>query len=134
MFLSDDLSFAKILDVIIVPEIREINHGEYIIYISAYAKDDKQTINVKKVLIQEQEATLFTRELNEEIGLEKNNEAIYEGWIDGGTFSKTDLEVTDGKRYQLIIEVEVTNDEDALSKCISYEVVIKGYKSFVLPT
>ena len=37
-FTSDDFSFARIQNVVIVPKIKAINHEEYIIYISAYSK------------------------------------------------------------------------------------------------
>lgn len=46
---SNELDFARIEDVIIVSEIKEINHGEYIIYISAYSKTEANQIMVKTV-------------------------------------------------------------------------------------
>ena len=46
-FTSDDFSFARIQNVVIVPEVKAINHEEYIIYISAYSKSGKETVQIQ---------------------------------------------------------------------------------------
>ena len=46
-FTSEDFSFARIQNVVIIPEVKAINHEEYIIYISAYSKSGKEIVQIK---------------------------------------------------------------------------------------
>ena len=48
-FTSEEYSFARIQNVVIIPEIKAINHGEYVIYISAYSKNGKEIGNREKI-------------------------------------------------------------------------------------
>ena len=133
-FTSDDFSFARIQNVVIVPEVKAINHEEYIIYISAYSKSGKETVLIKNVIFKEKEIVLLNNELGNMIVFEQNANSIYDGWIDGGTFTEETLKVADGKKYDIIIEVEVFDNGLNISKNLTFEMDIKGYKSFVWPT
>lgn len=133
-FESNDFDFAKFENVLYIPEIKEVHHGEYIIYISAYSELGTEQIKVKNVVLKEKEGALLEYELNKKILLEENTDSIYEGWIDAGTFTKEEIEITDGKEYELIIQTEVSKDEKTSSGSITFEIVVKGYKSFLAPT
>lgn len=133
-FTSDDFSFARIQNVVIVPEVKAINHEEYIIYISAYSKSGKETVRINNVIFKEKEIVLLNNELGNMIVFEQNANSIYDGWIDGGTFTEETLKVADGKKYDIIIEVEVFDNGLNISKNLTFEMDIKGYKSFVWPT
>lgn len=133
-FTSDDFSFARIQNVVIIPEVKAINHEEYIIYISAYSKSGKETVQIKNVIFKEKETVLLNNELGNKIVFEQNANSIYDGWIDGGTFTEETLKVTDGKKYDIIIEVEVFDNGLNISKKLTFEMDIKEYKSFVWPT
>lgn len=133
-FTSDDFSFARIQNVVIVPEVKAISHEEYIIYISAYSKSGKETVRIKNVIFKEKEIVLLNNELGDMIVFEQNANSIYDGWIDGGTFTEETLKVADGKKYDIIIEVEVFDNGLNISKNLTFEMDIKGYKSFVWPT
>ena len=133
-FTSDDFSFARIQNVVIVPEVKAINHEEYIIYISAYSKSGKETVLIKNVIFKEKEIVLLNNELGNMIVFEQNANSIYDGWIDGGTFTEETLKVANGKKYDIIIEVEVFDNGLNISKNLTFEMDIKGYKSFVWPT
>ena len=50
--------FAKIESVVFIPEIKAINHGEYIIYISAYSETGTENLIVKNVILKENEIVL----------------------------------------------------------------------------
>lgn len=133
-FTSEDFSFARIQNVVIIPEVKTINHEEYIIYISAYSKSGKETVQIKNVIFKERESVLLNYELGNKIVFEQNANSIYEGWIDGGTFTEETLKVADGKKYDIIIEVDVFDNGLNISKNLTFEMDIKGYKSFVWPT
>lgn len=133
-FTSDDFSFARIQNVVIIPEVKAINHEEYIIYISAYSKSGEETVQIKNVIFKENETVLLNNELGNMIVFEQNANSMYDGWIDGGTFTEETLKVADGKKYDIIIEVEVFDNGFNISKKLTFEMDIKGYKSFVWPT
>ena len=133
-FTSDDFSFARIQNVVIIPEVKAINHEEYIIYISAYSKSGKETVQIKNVIFKENETVLLNNELGNKIVFEQDANSIYDGWIDGGTFTEETLKVADDKKYDIIIEVEVFDNGLNISKKLTFEMDIKGYKSFVWPT
>lgn len=133
-FTSENFSFAKISDAVIIPEIREINHGEYIIYISAYSKNEKDIVRIKNLFLEQKESVLFSYKVNKEIELEKKEGNLYAGWTDGGTFTNNNLNVADGNEYKLVIEVEIIKSGECITDSITYEIVVKGYKSLVWPT
>ena len=133
-FTSEEFSFARIQDVVIIPEIKTINHGEYIIYISAYSKNGKESVQIKNVIFKEEETVLLNNELGNKIEFEQNTNSIYEGWINGGTFTEESLNVADGKKYDIIIEVDVFDNDLNISNNLTFEMEIKGYKSFVWRT
>lgn len=133
-FTSEKFAFARFQNVVIIPEIKAINHGEYVIYLSIYSKNGNERVQIKNVIFKEKESVLLNRELGEKIEFEKNADSIYEGWIDGGTFTEDNSKVVDGKKYDLVIGVEVINNGVHASENITFEIVVKGYKSFVWPT
>ena len=133
-FESDDFDFAKFENVVFIPEIKEIHHGEYIIYISAYSESGTEQIKVKSVILKEKEDVLLEYKLNKNILLEENKDSIFEGWIDGGRFTESTVEIEDDKAYELIVQAEIANNTAIMSGSIVYEVVVKGYKSFLAPT
>ena len=132
-FNSDKFDFAKIEKVVLIPEIKAINHGEYIIYISAYSEVGTENIVVKNVILKEDKDDLLNYELNKDIQFKKTPEGMYEGWIDGGTFTEDAIEIADGKVYDFIVQVESKKDDTTTLKNITFEIVVKGYKSFVTP-
>lgn len=133
-FESDKYDFAKIESVVFIPEIKAINHGEYIIYISAYSETGTENLIVKNVILKENKNELLNYELNKEIQFDKTSETLYEGWVDGGTFTEGAIEISDGKEFELIVQVEDIKNEATISENITFEIVVKGYKSFVTPT
>ena len=133
-FTSEKFAFARLQDVVIIPEIKEVSHGEYVIYVSVYSKNGKESVQIKNIIFKEQEIVLLNSELGEEIEFEENTESIYEGWIIGGTFTEEILKKADGKKYDLIIGIEINKNGENISESITFEIVIKGYKSFVCPT
>ena len=72
--------------------------------------------------------------MNKNILLEENTDSIFEGWIDGGRFTESTVEIEDDKAYELIVQAEIANNTAIMSGSIVYEVVVKGYKSFLAPT
>lgn len=133
-FTSEDFSFARINNVVIIPEVKAINHKEYIVYISAYSKSGKEIVQIENVVLKEQETVLLSNTLGNTIEFEQNSDSIYDGWITGGTFTEETLKVEDGKKYDIIIEADVSDNDLNISKKLTFEMEIKGHKSFVWPT
>ncbi len=133
-FTSEELNFAKFENVVFIPEIKAVDHQNYKIYISAYSKSDEDKVTIKSVSLRDNDNILLSSQLGKEITFEKNDDAVYEGWIDGGTFTKQTVEIADGQEYSLEIEIEIMKDNEIFSKKIAYEIIVKGHKSFVFPT
>lgn len=49
---SDSMEFARIKDITIIPKIKEIRHGEYIIYVSAYSKEEAEYEHNQKIVLE----------------------------------------------------------------------------------
>jgi hypothetical protein len=133
-FTAEEFSFARIQNVVVIPEVKAINHGEYAIYVSAYSKSGKEIVQIKNVIFKEKDAVLLNNELGNKIEFKQKDNSMYDGWINGGTFTEEDLKVVDGKKYDIIIEVDVFDNGLKTSKKLTFEMDIKGYKSFVWPT
>ncbi|MBR2914308.1 MAG: hypothetical protein IKC06_00670 [Clostridia bacterium] len=133
-FTSEEFSFARIQNVVIIPEVKAINHGEYVIYISAYSKSGKEAVEIKNVIFKEKETILLNNDFRNKIEFEQNTNSLYEGWINGGIFTEESLEVANGKKYDVIIEVDIFDNGLILTKNLTFEMEIKGYKSFVWST
>ncbi len=133
-FTSEEMNFAKLENVVFIPEIKAVDHQNYKIYLSAYSKSGEDKVIIKSVAMRDNENILLSSQVDKEMTFEKNDEAVYEGWIDGVTFTKQDVEIADGQEYSLEIEVEITKDGKILSEKITYEIIVKGHKSFVFPT
>ncbi|MBE6635012.1 MAG: hypothetical protein E7617_02255 [Ruminococcaceae bacterium] len=133
-FTSEEFAFARIQNVVIIPQVKAINHGVYVVYVDAYSKSGKETVIIKNVLFKENETVLFKNELGNTIEFEQNTNSIYEGYINGGTFTEESVQVADGKKYDIIIEVDVFDEGLNFSKNLTFEVNIKGYNQMVCPT
>lgn len=130
-FTSSQFDFARADDVVIIPEIKEINHDEYIIYVTSYSEIEKE-VTVKSVCIKENEKTLLEHQLNKRVEFNENAQNIFTGVVSGGTFNKDDIAITDGKNFNLIVQVEVQKDDTSVVSDITFEVSVKTYKSFVM--
>lgn len=130
-FTSDKFDFARVEDVVIIPEIKEINHDEYIIYVTSYSKTEKD-VTVKSVCIKEDENTLLEHQLNKKVEFNKNAQNIFTGVVSGETFNKDDIEITDGKKFNLIVHVETEKNDTSVVADVTFEIEVKTYKSFVM--
>ena len=131
-FSSDRFDFARIDDVVIIPSINP-GASEYILWISAHSENASETVIIKKMLIKEKEIVLLNYDLNQEVEFKENGESAYKGTIRAG-FTDEEVEIKSGKKFELVIEAEVIKNGTSISKSITYEITVKGYRSFVLPT
>lgn len=131
---ADELDFARVQGITMIPEIKEIRHGVYIIYISAYSKDKPKRVEVKELSLAVDNKVVLKLEDTQRISLESNQDNIYEGTIDGGTFTEDDIDITDGQQMDLIIQVEVAEDEQMVTKDVLFRIEVRIFKSFVVPT
>ena len=133
-FDSEEYSFARIRNVVFIPEIKAVNHEEYVIYVSAYSKNGKETVQIKNVVLKEQGSVLFSNDPGKEIEFEKNGSSVFEGHINGGTIAKNVLNTEDGKKYDLVIEAAVIENGSYFLGIITFKIDVMGYKSVVWPT
>ena len=90
--------------------------------------------HIKKVIFKEKDSIILNNELGRTIDFEENTNSLYEGFVNGGIFNEESVEVADGKKYDIIIEVDVLENGLNISKSLTFEMEIKGYKSFVWST
>ena len=131
-FTSDEFSFARIASVVIIPQIREINHGEYIVYITAMSEAGTESVTIKNCTLEAGPKKLLECDLNTEMMFEEKQSSLYESWIEGGTFVNTDVAV--GETYAFTVQAECEIDGVSSFETLCFEFVVKGYKSFVTPT
>ena len=131
-FSSKRFDFARVGGVVIVPVIKEGIH-EYIVWISAHSENASETVIIKKMLLKEKEIVLLNYDLNQEVEFKENGESAYKGTI-RARFTDEEVEIKSGKKFELVIEAEVIKNGTSISKSITYEIEVKGYRSFVLPT
>ena len=127
---SANLEFARISDITIIPEIKEIKHGEYLIYLSAYSEIETNCIIVKNLTMSVRDKVFLEHELNQKIVLEQSENNIYEGWIVGGSFTDNEVDILNGEELRLIVQLQVERDMKDISKTIDYEIKVKIYKTW----
>ena len=133
-FTSENFSFTKIDNVVVVPTVKASVYGEYIIPVNIYSKTGTEAVRIKRVILKDNEGFSFENELNEEVVFEEDSESTYKDTVIGGRIEEETMNIVDGKEYELIIEAEVDNNGNISSKTIVYEIVVIGYRSLVWPT
>ena len=52
-FTSENFDFARIGDIVIVPEIKAVNHEEYIVWIGARSQKANEEVYIKSIILKE---------------------------------------------------------------------------------
>lgn len=128
---SSKLTFARVNNITLIPEIKEISHGEYIIYLSAYSMEKYENIMIHKVELVTNNRTVFDYAPSQQIEAIPNQDGIYSGTIVCGEFTEKDIEIADGKQLDLFVQVQ-TNEVEVPTE-ISYAIIVKTYKALVTP-
>lgn len=130
-FTSDALAFARVSDVIFIPELKSVYDDTYKIYLSAYAQTEPADVTVKELCLVDHNGTLFKWEEGQSFSFEKNDDGIWEGCIDAGTFPMADSGIQDGDKMRLTLRIETADANSTYD--ISYDILVKGYLSWVAP-
>ena len=133
-FSTEELDFARVEDVIIVPRIHAINHGEYIIDIKTYSQTGTEQVTVKNVIARAGENVFYKQETEQEATFSDSNNGIYMARAKGEVFYETDVDLSHGKQLFVTVQVQVEKDGQVTSKEINYEITITQYWSLVAPT
>lgn len=133
-FTSEKYDFARIEDVIIEPSIKEINHGEYRIFVSAYSQTGEETVKIKKITVKESDVEVYSSDLLEIVNFDKKFNEVYEGTFVAGLFTDDMIEIYHNKEFSLIVEAELFVGDDYYSKQKTFEVSVVVHKSPVFPT
>ena len=133
-FTSNELSFARTNEVVIAPYIHATNHHEYTVDIILFSKQEQKSIKVKSVSIKEEENIFFSQEVNQNSSLKKSENGILEEWITSGIFTDEKINLSDGKKLYLTVEIQVKKGSQITVEEINYEVTIIQYKSYLTPT
>ena len=133
-FTSEKYDFAKIEDVIIEPSIKEINHGEYRIFISAYSQTGEETVKINKIIVKESDVEVYSSDLHEIVNFDEKLNEVYEGTLIAGLFTDEMIEIYHNKEFSLAVEAELFVGDDYYSKQTTFEISVVVNKSPVLPT
>lgn len=131
-FSSERFDFARVDDVVIIPTINP-GASEYTLWISAYSKSATEAIEIKNLQIKEEETIRLNRDVNQKFEFDEKSDSLYKGTI-STKFTEEEVDVEDGIVFDLVVNIEVTKNGTSISKSITYEIEVKGYRSFVLPT
>lgn len=63
-FTSEEFDFARLEDVVIVPTIKEINHGKYQVFVSAYSEKGDEIVKINKVTIKSSDSDSVNYDLD----------------------------------------------------------------------
>lgn len=132
-FTSEEFDFARLEDVVIIPTIKEINHGKYQVFVSAYSEKGNEIVKINKVTIKSSDSDSVNYDLDGGIIFEKKD-TKYEGTLEVGTFTEENIEMFDGKEFTIIVNAGLLMDDVYFSKDITYEIKVIIYRSFICPT
>ncbi len=128
----DDMEFAFVEDILLVPSIKQINHGTYILYVSAYTRSKPDNVVVKSVVMTENEKNILSNQTQQKIVFDLTDNNIFDGYIKAGTFDNTNNTIVDGNIIKLTISIEVRKESVSFIEDKNYEITVKGYKSLVM--
>lgn len=130
-FTSESFDFARIGDIVIIPEIKAINHEEYIVWIGARSQKANEEVYIKSIILKENDDIIWSNQIDEKIVFESESDALYKGAI-STTFAQDTVANENG--YKLVVTVEAIVNDSSVENTIVYDVFVKTYQSFVFPT
>lgn len=130
-FTSESFDFARIGDVVIIPEIKAVNHEEYIVWIGARSQKANQEVYIKSIILKGNDDIIWSNQIDEKIVFERESDALYKGTI-STTFAQDTVANENG--YELVVKVEAIINGSFVEKTIVYDVFVKTYQSWVVPT
>ena len=126
-FSSNELDFARVNGVVIVPSIHAINHGEYAVDIIAYSETGLEQITVKRLSLRENENIFFKQEEQQRGVFEETEEGIFKERIETGIFFESDVELPGQKKLYLTAEIMVNDGTQETVKEIDHEITVIQY-------
>lgn len=132
-FTSEKYNFATINNVIIKPSVKEVVHGKYRVFISAYSKTGSEMVKIKKVIIKDEYAEVSTFDLDECITFKNDSDEIHKGNI-SVEFTEEEMEIFNDKKFSIVVLTELSSEDGFYSKEITFEISVTIYQSFVFPT
>ena len=130
-FTSESFNFARIGNIVIIPEIKAINHEDYIIWIGVHSQNANEEVCIKSIILKENDEILVSDQADEKIIFECDGDALYKGEI-STTFAQDTVVNENG--YELVVMVEAIINGSSVEKTIVYDVFVKTYQSLVFPT
>lgn len=130
------LDFAKTAEVFLVPFIKETTHEECTLFVYAYWTDSPKEICITDIsLISQNDVTIFYGDsAAEEIKIMWQKDALSEGVIEIGSFSKNEDWFSNRNNLVLSFSVSVSTDDGTVSTDYVYEVTLHQTKNFLFPT
>ncbi len=134
-FTSEHFEFAKVDSVVIFPYIKEVNRG-FDIWICVYSKTGEEKVIIKDAELKENDNLLLHYDFQKELQFKKIGNELFEGEIDGREkydnvfFTEEQVEIVDGKVYNLTVSVEVLKGDVTISQSVTFECEVALYKSF----
>ena len=79
-FTSESFDFARIGDIVIIPEIKAINHEEYVIWIVARSQNANEELYIKSIILKGNDDIIWSNQIDEKIVFD-NKEIPKCSWI-----------------------------------------------------
>lgn len=130
------LDFAKTAEVFLVPFIKETTHEECTLFVYAYWTDSPKEIYITDIsLVSQNDVTIFSGDSAvENMKIMWQKDALSEGVIEIGSFSKNEDWFSNRNNIVLSFAVSISTDEGMVSTDYVYEVTLHQTKNFLFPT
>lgn len=136
-YMLPENSFTTVEDVVIIPYIKAITDDGYSIYVYFWSKTGKESVQINNILIKDNETVLLDYDgINKDFDkenpfyqdeeFEEISPGIFEGAIFVGLITEESFEMSYGKDYTFVLEVEVTKNDTPILKTINYTFVIRS--------
>lgn len=131
-FSAEELDFARVNNVLIRPVIKEINHYKYRVYLTAYSQTGSEKVTINKIYLEKDSKVCLTNEEQQEVLFDEKLENAFKGVVNAGEF--VDRDISDKNTMNIIVQVQVENETETITKDINFHIDITQYRSVVMPT
>lgn len=126
-FTADDLAFARVGNCVFKPEIKAINSGEYVIYITVYSKTGHEKIAIKDAALKGNNGVFFSRIVKQQILFHKNTDGVFEDCITGGVFTEAHIPLDNGEQMSLELNVQMESNAEQVAETICIPISTVSY-------
>ena len=138
VFTSETFEFAKVDGVVFVPYIKEIHWGVFAIYLGVHSKTGIENVVIRKINIEQNGNVLLEYNIDKRIEFEQTDDLFYEGEVDGRPeydnviLTEEQVEIVKGKKYDVIVNVELSKEDNFVTKDVRFVLVANTYRTLIM--